>query len=144
MWRHVGRGTTHRTRLAKVRNPPPLFILFIHFENSCRESALLTLVAPLPDCHPSCRSCVGPLASDCLQCLKPEEVVLPQSAQLQHGVCTAVCPAHKHLDDRQTCRGQCQSLFFGVFLRLNNLLLMNGDFNHHYILLWKRKHLWNI
>ncbi|KAG7220426.1 hypothetical protein INR49_003292 [Caranx melampygus] len=56
------------------------------------------------NCHPSCRSCVGPLASDCLRCLKPEETLLPQSGHLQHGVCTARCPAHTYLDDVQTCR----------------------------------------
>ncbi|XP_036955362.1 extracellular matrix protein FRAS1 isoform X2 [Acanthopagrus latus] len=56
------------------------------------------------NCHPSCRSCVGPLASDCLRCLKPEEALLPQSGHLQHGVCTAGCPAHSFLDYTQTCR----------------------------------------
>lgn len=56
------------------------------------------------NCHPSCRSCVGPLASDCLRCLKPEESLQPQSAQMQHGVCTAGCGAHSFLDDTQTCR----------------------------------------
>ncbi|XP_030272850.1 extracellular matrix organizing protein FRAS1 isoform X1 [Sparus aurata] len=56
------------------------------------------------NCHPSCRSCVGPLASDCLRCLKPEEALLPQSSHLQHGVCTAGCPAHSFLDYTQTCR----------------------------------------
>ncbi|XP_041854892.1 extracellular matrix protein FRAS1 [Melanotaenia boesemani] len=56
------------------------------------------------NCHPSCRSCVGPLASDCLRCLKPEEVLLPQSRHLQHGICTAACAARSFLDDRQTCK----------------------------------------
>ncbi|XP_037832589.1 extracellular matrix protein FRAS1 isoform X2 [Kryptolebias marmoratus] len=56
------------------------------------------------NCHPSCRSCVGPLASDCLRCLKPEEVLLPQTAHVQHGVCAAGCAAHSFLDDTQTCR----------------------------------------
>ncbi|XP_051278840.1 extracellular matrix protein FRAS1 isoform X2 [Dicentrarchus labrax] len=56
------------------------------------------------NCHPSCRSCVGPLASDCLHCLKPEEALLLQSSHLQHGVCTAGCPAHSFLDYMQTCR----------------------------------------
>ncbi|XP_061586644.1 extracellular matrix protein FRAS1 isoform X2 [Cololabis saira] len=56
------------------------------------------------NCHPSCRSCVGPLASDCLRCLKPEEVVAPQSARLQHGICTSTCSAHSFLDDTNTCR----------------------------------------
>ncbi len=60
----------------------------------------------LLDCHPSCRSCVGPLASDCLRCLKPEEALLLQSSHLQHGVCTAGCPAHSSLDYKQTCRGE--------------------------------------
>ncbi|KAM3867993.1 extracellular matrix organizing protein FRAS1 [Diretmus argenteus] len=56
------------------------------------------------NCHPSCRSCVGPLASDCLRCLKPEEALRPQAGHLQHGVCTAGCPAHSFLGEMQTCR----------------------------------------
>lgn len=65
------------------------------------------LLSPLSsDCHPSCRSCGGPLASDCLLCLKPEELLLPQSSHLHHGVCTAGCPTRTFLDDKQTCKGE--------------------------------------
>ncbi|CAN9512669.1 unnamed protein product [Ophioblennius macclurei] len=56
------------------------------------------------NCHPTCRSCVGPLASDCLVCLKPEEVLLPQTSHSLHGVCTAGCPTHSFLDSTQSCR----------------------------------------
>ncbi|TKS77877.1 Extracellular matrix protein FRAS1 [Collichthys lucidus] len=74
------------------------------------------------DCHPSCRSCVGPLASDCLRCLKPEEALLPQFSHLQHGVCTAGCPAHSFLDHTKTCRGE-----YVRFLRIIILLYRCGS-----------------
>lgn len=86
---------------------------------------LFDLSSPLrPDCHPTCRSCVGPLASDCLRCIKPEEALLLQSSHLQQGVCTAGCPAHSFLDDMQTCRGECTEVFglISVLSKRNNNL----------------------
>lgn len=80
----------------------------------CPQSVTASLwccLSSRPDCHPSCRSCVGPLASDCLRCLKPEEALLPQSSHLQHSVCTAGCPTRSFLDDMQTCRGECIKCF---------------------------------
>lgn len=59
-----------------------------------------------PDCHPSCRSCVGPLASDCLRCLKTKEVLVPQYFNVEHGVCAEKCPNHRFLDHSDICRGE--------------------------------------
>lgn len=82
-----------------------IFIIVLRFSSiASRHFDLLSLLCT--DCHPSCRSCVGPLASDCLLCLKPEEVLLPQSSHLHHGVCTAVCPTRTFLNAKQTCRGE--------------------------------------
>lgn len=95
------------------------------------QSALFDLfdLPLLPDCHPSCRSCVGPLASDCLRCLKPEEALVPQSTHLQHGVCTAGCDARSFLDYTQTCRGECVwflllRIFFFFFLSAGSCRIM--------------------
>lgn len=110
VWRPVGRDSTPRTTPATVRACIWVCLKFyMPVKHASRpwQSALLTFCPPLlSDCHPSCRSCVGPLASDCLRCLKPEEALLPQSSHLQHGVCTAGCPAHSFPDDMQTCRGE--------------------------------------
>lgn len=76
----------------------------------CQSDFFWLLISLLLDCHPSCRSCVGPLASDCLRCLKPEEALLPQSIHVQHGICTAGCPAHNYLDYTLTCRGESTSV----------------------------------
>ncbi|XP_069025425.1 extracellular matrix organizing protein FRAS1 isoform X2 [Embiotoca jacksoni] len=79
--------------------------LLLH-QGQCVEACgegLYSLDNTCLNCHPSCRSCVGPLASDCLRCLKPEEALLPQSAHLQHGICTAGCAAHSFLDHMQIC-----------------------------------------
>ncbi|KAF7205299.1 extracellular matrix organizing protein FRAS1 isoform X2 [Nothobranchius furzeri] len=80
--------------------------LLLH-QGQCVESCgegLYAQDSSCHNCHPSCRSCVGPLASDCLRCLKPEDVLLPQSALLQHGVCTAGCAARSFLDHALMCR----------------------------------------
>ncbi|KAM6930976.1 extracellular matrix organizing protein FRAS1 [Xenentodon cancila] len=80
--------------------------LYLH-QGQCVEDCgegLYSQDSTCHNCHPSCRSCVGPLASDCLRCLKPEEVVVPQSRRLQHGICTSACSAHSFLDNTNTCR----------------------------------------
>ncbi|KAF3695352.1 Extracellular matrix protein FRAS1 Precursor [Channa argus] len=74
--------------------------------NQCPPQHYMDNHSRCRDCHPSCRSCVGPLASDCLLCLKPEEVLLPQSIHLHHGICRGGCSSHTFLDDKQTCRGR--------------------------------------
>lgn len=113
VWRPVGRGCTRRTTPATVRTS----FQTLHTDmQSCSPLTFDLLLPCFSDCHPSCRSCVGPLASDCLRCLKPEETLLPQSGHLQHGVCTAGCPAHTYLDDVRTCRGE--HMWIGLFVRL--------------------------
>lgn len=110
VWRPVVRGSTPRTTPATVRALAASHLLIVQH---ClpQSQSLCPVLLSHADCHPSCRSCVGPLASDCLHCLKPEEVLMLQSSH--HGVCTAGCPAHSFLDSAQTCRGECVRLVEG-------------------------------
>ncbi|KTF97312.1 hypothetical protein cypCar_00002394 [Cyprinus carpio] len=55
-------------------------------------------------CHASCRLCVGPDSSDCMQCVKHEEVLQPQNGHVSHGSCMSACRPQHYLDADQTCR----------------------------------------
>lgn len=57
-------------------------------------------------CHPSCRTCVGPEASHCLQCWAPEDVLQPHQPVegAVHGFCLSHCQAHFYLDVTGVCR----------------------------------------
>lgn len=128
MWSHVGKDFTPRTTPATVRAYISCKLIHINYiQYACKKCFIILhrqydLLTLLSDCHPSCRSCVGPLASDCLRCLKPEEALLPQFSHLQHGVCTAGCPAHSFLDHTKTCRGE-----YVRFLRIIILLYRCGS-----------------
>ncbi|RXN23492.1 extracellular matrix FRAS1-like protein [Labeo rohita] len=55
-------------------------------------------------CHASCRVCVGPDFSDCMQCVKQEEVLQPQNGHVSHGSCMSACRPQHYLDADRTCR----------------------------------------
>lgn len=57
-------------------------------------------------CHSSCRVCVGPDSSDCMQCVKQEEVLLSQNGHVSHGSCMSACRSKHYLDSDRTCRGE--------------------------------------
>ncbi|TRY85660.1 hypothetical protein DNTS_020362 [Danionella cerebrum] len=60
------------------------------------------------DCDASCRVCVGPDSSDCVQCMKQEEVLQPLNGYVSHGSCISACKPRHYLDTYRTCR-ECHS-----------------------------------
>lgn len=57
-------------------------------------------------CHPSCRNCIGPGASHCLQCWAPEDVLQPHQPVegAVHGFCLSHCQAQFYLDVTGVCK----------------------------------------
>lgn len=76
-----------------------LLFLVIHL-------ALYYLLSLSAGCHVSCRACVGPDSSDCVRCVKPEEVLQPQNAHVSNGMCLSSCLSQHYLDSDLICRGK--------------------------------------
>lgn len=81
----------------------PCLSLWESCPQSCGSDCSLDLCT---GCHPSCRTCVGPGASHCLQCRAPEDVLQPHQPMegAVHGLCLSRCQAWFYVDSTGVCK----------------------------------------